>query len=387
MNKRRPKNIKSILFFLITDIITVIAVVVIGFILFRDYAIQEHIRMAEGLTGLVADVIDADRTLEYIEKGHEAPGYDETAAEIRRLMDAYPDVKYLYVTRIQSDGCYVVFDMATEDAPGADPGTVVGYEDAFLPYIDDLLAGRGVKPIISNDQYGYLLTVYSPAVDSNGVCQCYAAADFSMDTIGRYTRDFIWHVVLFLVGFSLLTFIARILFIDRRLFRPMKKMDTIAHRDALTGLQNKTAYDEAAARIDKNIISGNAAFTIVVVDVNFLKRVNDTYGHEQGNAYLIANSRAIAQVFGEDNVYRIGGDEFAVILDADASKQPEKLIEAYKRMRSDGNDAINDWKRISAAIGMASYNPETDHNTDAVFKRADASMYQDKVAMKAERKD
>ena len=56
-------------------------------------------------------------------------------------------------------------------------------------------------------------------------------------------------------------------------------------------------------------------------------------------------------------------------------------------MRSNGNDAINDWERISAAIGMASYNPETDHNTDAVFKRADASMYQDKVAMKAERKD
>ena len=68
MIKHRPNNIKSILFFLITDIITVIAVVVIGFILFRDYTIQEHIRMAEGLTGLVADVIDADRTLEYIEK-------------------------------------------------------------------------------------------------------------------------------------------------------------------------------------------------------------------------------------------------------------------------------------------------------------------------------
>ena len=387
MIKHRPNNIKSILFFLITDIITVIAVVVIGFILFRDYTIQEHIRMAEGLTGLVADVIDADRTLEYIEKGHEAPGYDETAAKIRRLMDAYPDVKYLYVTRIQSDGCYVVFDMATEDDPGADPGTVVGYEDAFLPYIDDLLAGRGVKPIISNDQYGYLLTVYSPAVDSNGVCQCYAAADFSMETIGRYTRDFIWHVVLFLLAFSVLTFIIRILFIDRRLFRPMKRMDAIAHRDALTGLQNKTAYDEAAARIDRKIISGNATFTIIVVDVNFLKRVNDTYGHEKGNAYLIANSRAIAQVFGEDNVYRIGGDEFVVILEADASEQSDKMVASYKNMRSYGNNAINEWERICAAIGMATYNPETDHNTESVFKRADASMYQDKVAMKAERRD
>ncbi len=279
MKRRKATNTKSILFFLIADIITVVAVVIIGFILFRSYTIREHIRMAEGLTALVADEIDADRTLEFIEQGHDAPGYDETAARIKRLMDAYPDVAYLYVTRIQTDGCYVVFDVATEDDPGLAPGAVVEYEDAFLPYIDDLIAGRGVKPIISNDQFGYLLTVYSPAFDSDGVCQCYAAADFSMETIGSYTRDFILHVALFLIGFSVLIFIARILCVDRRLFRPMERMDTIAHRDALTGLRNKTAYDEAAALIDGKIAAGNAAFTTIVIDVNFLKRVNDTYYH------------------------------------------------------------------------------------------------------------
>ena len=79
----RTLNTKSILFLLITDIITVMAVVVIGFILFRDYTNQEHIRMAEGLTGLVADILEADKTLEYIEKGHDVPGYDETAGIIK----------------------------------------------------------------------------------------------------------------------------------------------------------------------------------------------------------------------------------------------------------------------------------------------------------------
>ena len=68
MKRRKATNTKSILFFLIADIITVVVVVIIGFILFRSYTIREHIRMAEGLTALVADEIDADRTLEFIEQ-------------------------------------------------------------------------------------------------------------------------------------------------------------------------------------------------------------------------------------------------------------------------------------------------------------------------------
>lgn len=74
MKRRKATNTKSILFFLIADIITVVAVAIIGFILFRSYTIREHIRMAEGLTALVADEIDADRTLEFIEQGHDARG-------------------------------------------------------------------------------------------------------------------------------------------------------------------------------------------------------------------------------------------------------------------------------------------------------------------------
>ncbi len=69
------------------------------------------------------------------------------------------------------------------------PGTIVDYEDAFLPYIDDLLAGRGIDPVISNDEWGYLLTVYTPAHDSNGKCQCYVAVDVSMQTIWKYVSD------------------------------------------------------------------------------------------------------------------------------------------------------------------------------------------------------
>lgn len=384
-SKNKTVQHRSIAFLLIVDIITAIAVMAIGFVLFRDFTIKYHIQMAEGLTGLVADVVDADRTLEFIEKGHDAPGYDEIEAQIYRLRGAYPDVKYLYVTRIQEDGCYVVFDLATEDDPALAPGEIVGYEDAFLPYIDDLLAGRGIEPIISNDQFGYLLTVYMPILDSNGVCQCYAAADFSMGLIGDYVRTFMVRVALLFFAVIALMFIARLLFMERGLFRSMKKMDTIAFHDALTGMGNKAAYDERARRLDEQIGRGSAEFTIIIVDVNFLKRVNDTFGHEKGNAYLITNAEAITQNFGANDVYRIGGDEFAVILEGEKAAEAEGMIERFRNLRATSYSETDHWNRVCAAVGLARY--DGDANVDAVFKRADAAMYRDKVAMKAERMD
>ena len=384
-NKNKTVQHRSIAFLLIVDIITAIAVMAIGFVLFRDFTIKYHIQMAEGLTGLVADVVDADRTLEFIEKGHDAPGYDEIEAQIYRLRSAYPDVEYLYVTRIQEGGCYVVFDLATEDDPALAPGEVVGYEDAFLPYIDDLLAGRGIEPIISNDQFGYLLTVYMPILDSNGVCQCYAAADFSMGLIGDYVRTFMVRVALLFFAVIALMFIARLLFMERGLFRSMKKMDTIAFHDALTGMGNKAAYDERARRLDEQIGRGSAEFTIIIVDVNFLKRVNDTFGHEKGNAYLITNAEAITQNFGANDVYRIGGDEFAVILEGEKAAEAEGMIERFRNLRATSYSETDHWNRVCAAVGLARY--DGDANVDAVFKRADAAMYRDKVAMKAERMD
>ena len=69
----------------------------------------------------------------------------------------------------------------------------------------------------------------------------------------------------------------------RRARRQVAEMDELAHKDSLTGIKNKAAYDEATALLDEKISGGTAEFFIAMIDVNFLKRVNDTYGHERGN--------------------------------------------------------------------------------------------------------
>ena len=166
-------------------------------------------------------------------------------------------------------------------------------------------------------------------------------------------------------------------------------MDEIAHKDSLTGVKNKTAYSEEIAELDKKISAGDAKFCIVMVDVNFLKRVNDTYGHEIGNTYLQNACRLTCAVFGAENVYRIGGDEFVVILEDDKVSLSKYFVAQFKSEMEHkiSNESLALWEKVSAAVGLAIYEPDKDKNVDEVFKRADKEMYANKLAMKATRKD
>ncbi|MBQ3434593.1 MAG: GGDEF domain-containing protein, partial [Selenomonadaceae bacterium] len=166
-------------------------------------------------------------------------------------------------------------------------------------------------------------------------------------------------------------------------------MHELAHKDALTGLKNKTAYTEKTAKLDKDIAAGRAEFCIIMIDINFLKRVNDTYGHEYGNIYLINAGKLACSVFGEENVYRIGGDEFVVVLKDNQLSLVSENVAKFRGMvdKFKDNTKLEPWEKVSAAVGVAYYNEGTDKAAEEVFKRADADMYQNKLAMKATRKD
>ena len=142
-------------------------------------------------------------------------------------------------------------------------------------------------------------------------------------------------------------------------------------------------------QIDKKISAGNAAFCIVMVDVNFLKRVNDTYGHERGNEYLINACRLVCSVFGAEHVYRIGGDEFVVIVEGDRVSLCRYFVKQFKAEmdRKNANALLEPWEKVSAAVGVAFYDKAVDKTADEVFKRADKEMYANKLAMKAQRTD
>ena len=95
----------------------------------------------------------------------------------------------------------------------------------------------------------------------------------------------------------------------------MKQMQGLAFQDSLTGVRNKMAYDNYLAELESRIESGEIkSYGIAILDTNNLKEINDTYGHENGNAYLINSCKLICQIFAHSPVFRIGGDEFLVVL-------------------------------------------------------------------------
>ena len=157
----------------------------------------------------------------------------------------------------------------------------------------------------------------------------------------------------------------------------------LAHRDSLTGLRNTTSYKGWVAGFDKQITEGGVSFGIAVFDINNLKETNDTYGHILGNELILAASRIICDTFKRSPVFRIGGDEFCVILQNRDLADIKMLFERFDAECSTTYiDTDNAKLPISIAKGLAQFIPNKDTQFSDVFARADNEMYKNKRLMK-----
>lgn len=163
----------------------------ISYQIYLTNSIEQHKQLAMGVAKLVADSINPDRIEDYLRNGEKAHGYMQTKMKLYGIRESSPNVKYIYVYKIMEDGCHVVFDLDTPETPGTEPGAVEEFDETFLPYLPRLLAGEDIQPIVSDDTYGWLLTVYNPVRDDDGITHCYAAVDVSMDTLREQSREFI----------------------------------------------------------------------------------------------------------------------------------------------------------------------------------------------------
>lgn len=159
-------------------------------------------------------------------------------------------------------------------------------------------------------------------------------------------------------------------------------INSLAYSDKLTGNKNNTAYMRDIAELKKELTEKPFDYSVFIIDVNDLKKINDNYGHELGNELIIQASQLITTVFDHEIVYRIGGDEFAVIL-RDAN---EELCKKYIQLFKQAMDTQTGYVWAGVAIGSATYHPDTDDTYETIFNRADEQMYNDKIRMKAQDK-
>lgn len=152
---------------------------------------------------------------------------------------------------------------------------------------------------------------------------------------------------------------------------------SLAYMDAMTGMKNRAAYIEAQRRAEDI-----AGLSCIMLDINNLKRINDQHGHQAGDDAIITAARAIQETFGGDGTcFRIGGDEFVVLL---RDRSPDEIAAGLDGMREN----LSLWTRSggSSVDIAAGYAARREGETVAgMLRRADAGMYRDKQRMKAGR--
>lgn len=156
-------------------------------------------------------------------------------------------------------------------------------------------------------------------------------------------------------------------------------MKNLAYVDSLTNVKNKLAYDDTVEYINEKIGNGTAEFAVIMCDLNYLKHINDNLGHMAGDEAIQKTASILCKAFPLSTVFRIGGDEFAVIpTGLDYARIDEKLDALKEMLESQRNISDNYLERISLAFGCAVFERGEDTSYQEVFERADKIMYEEK---------
>lgn len=156
-----------------------------------------------------------------------------------------------------------------------------------------------------------------------------------------------------------------------------RRMATI---DGLTGVKNKYAFNEAEDLMNHRIETGTVSeFSVAVFDLNDLKLINDTRGHEVGDEYIKSACKLICTCFKHSPVFRVGGDEFAVIMEGSDYANQDELMERFEKQVLENMER----DKTVVAFGSSRFNPQQDKNLRMVFERADSGMYQEKMLLKS----
>lgn len=365
----------------------------------------------------------------------EMDDYKVTLADLQKMQDEL-DVDCLYILWIDVENkCYLYLVDAAHD----DPCPTGCIDPVFFENADEALSNlkAGMEPNITNTpEYGWLISTGMPIYDSQGNIIAMAAVDISMNKAMSQLVQFMMYIEISFMIVIILVCIFAIFMINKFIVKPINtlsraasdyksnkiafselkfkrndeigllvdsmiqmekdidgyigdlisarehadQMDRAANIDALTGVGNKRAYDIAVNRLNKS----NDPYCYVLIDMNDLKGINDNYGHEKGDISLKTVCRIICRTFNPSSVYRVGGDEFVVILENDDYENSKALIDKVTKafLLNRSNASLPPWDRVSAAVGYAYYDPKTDKDAESVMHRADTAMYENKKAMK-----
>jgi diguanylate cyclase (GGDEF)-like protein len=152
------------------------------------------------------------------------------------------------------------------------------------------------------------------------------------------------------------------------------RLQYLSTHDRLTGLYNRLYFEQS---LEKLQLLGEYPVSIMVIDVDGLKKVNDTWGHAAGDELLKSTGEILARVFrGEDVTARIGGDEFVAVMPAASLEATQLVVKRLEKVIRSYKDLHPDRPILSLSVGVAT--ASSGESLEDCLKQADQAMYQDK---------
>jgi len=427
-----PLSIKFSATIMLMSLLTGVLITIGGYRVYYDQMLQRYAERGEELVRTAAEKVNWDKIDYYLETLEEDVEYQRTLEELR-LLNRGGGSEYLYVLVPHEDGAYYVYDTDETDEQMELGYYWELYED-FVQYEDDLKGGKALGPLVSDEEYGRLLSFYIPFEDSNGEFAGYLGVDYSIDHIldeqWQFMRSLIVAAFFIAVAMTIVFYLlfrrmvlkpvdqiasAANSFIDddngqimdensitklsvntrdelQSLSESLKSMENkiqgyilnleIATRkaetDPLTGLLNREAF-ERSVKIALEKGNNHKDSFFMMIDLDHFKEINDRYGHAVGDDVIKDSAKAIMKCFRSgDMVARKGGDEFAVYCEgvknyAEVERRARAICEAIRKVE------MKTGVKITASVGIAIASDNA-WEYRRLYSEADEALYDAKDA-------
>ena len=227
---KRSLRIKATLLVALSTTLVATSAIAICIVQYHTSTVNEFTQQATQASHVIAMQIDGGRIDEYMEKGAAAEGYLETKALMQSVRESSPDIKYIYVYRVEEDGTHVIFDLDTEDVAADKPGDVIPYDTTIEKYADKFMKGENIPMDITNNQYGWILTVYAPVHDVHRYTRCYVGVDMSMDKLRSQEIGFLAKISSLFFGVLVLIRTYAVWLAEQHIVTPVNKITDAANR-------------------------------------------------------------------------------------------------------------------------------------------------------------
>ncbi len=156
-------------------------------------------------------------------------------------------------------------------------------------------------------------------------------------------------------------------------------LDDISNKDELTGILNRRGFFNATEKVLDTMTANDCRYVLLYADLNYLKQINDRFGHDDGDFAITSCARVLEKTLGEDGIVgRIGGDEFAALYKLADGELPDDIRSRINANMNDVNTSSGKPYMLTVSVGIFAFNAKSSISLKALLEQSDDLLYEEK---------